>query len=96
MEFFFILAKELGKSVKELFQSMNLYEFQMWQDYYIEYPFGEYRKDLQSAKMIGETLACWSSGGSQFLNDYMLFKDKEVLPSTAEVTAKLQGFLRSC
>jgi len=89
----FILAKELGKSVKELFQSMNLYEFQMWHDYYNENPFGEYRKDLQSAQLIG-TLAPRSEGGAQTLNDFMLIKDKNPLPTTEELTVKLQGMLR--
>ena len=43
------MAKELGKSVRELFDSMSIYEFQMWHTYFKEYPFGDYRNDLREA-----------------------------------------------
>lgn len=43
------MAKELGKSVRELFASMGIYEFELWLHYYNECPFGDYRADLREA-----------------------------------------------
>lgn len=72
---------------------MNLYEFQMWQSYYNESPFGEYRKDLQCALMTKNILAPWSKSDLP-LDSFMLVKDKKELTGH-ELASKIQGMLRS-
>ena len=82
----------MGKSVKELFQSMNLYEFQMWLQYYNENPFGEYRKDLQSALMTKNLLAPWSKSELS-LSSLLLIQEEEKELESEDLARKIKGFL---
>jgi len=67
----------------------------MWLQYYNENPFGEYRKDLQSALMTKNLLAPWSKSELS-LSSLLLIQEEEKtnFPTTEELTVKLQGMLR--
>jgi len=65
----------------------------MWLKYYNENPFGEYRKDLQSALMTKNLLAPWSKSELS-LNSLLLVQEETKLPSTEELTLKIQGMIR--
>lgn len=97
LEFAFILAKELGKSIRELFTGkpgMNLIEFIWWNFYYYENPFGEFRKDLQMALLSCNVLAPYSKEPLA-IYDCMLFPPEDFtpkFPSKEELAAKANMF----
>lgn len=64
----------------------------MWQGYYNESPFGEYRKDLQCALMTKNILAPWSRSDLP-LNSLMLIRDEEVETDQELLARKIKGFL---
>ena len=71
---------------------MNLYEYQMWLNYYNENPFGEYRKDLQSALMTKNLLAPWSKSELS-LNSLLLVQEEEKEIEQEDLSRKIKGFL---
>jgi len=73
---------------------MGLYEFQMWMKYYNENPFGEYRKDLQFALMTKNLLAPWSKSELSLSSLLLVQEEEKELPSTEELTLKIQGMIR--
>lgn len=86
----FILALALGKSIKELMNSMTTKEYYAWRAYYKEQPFGDLRSDYRMA-LNTQTLIGPYLKSSRPLSDFILkFGDSK--PSNEELYEKLTGF----
>lgn len=85
----FILALALGKSVKELMESMTTKEFYTWQMYYKERPFGDLRSDYRMALNTQTLISPYLKEGRP-LKDFVL-NFGESMPSDEELYKKLIG-----
>ena len=91
----FILALALGKSIKELMNSMTEKEYFMWYKYYTERPFGDIRDDYRSA-LSTQILASPYMKESKPIGDFLL-QFGSSLPSDEELATKmdaLEGMLK--
>jgi hypothetical protein len=86
----FTLALALGKSIKELMESMTTKEYLTWWNYYNERPFGELRADYRMG-LNTQTLISPHLKQSKPLKDFILqFGDNN--PTDEELWTKLTGF----
>ena len=85
----FILALALGKSIKELMNSMTTKEFYAWRSYYQQRPFGDLRSDYRMALNTQTLISPYLKQGRP-LQDFVL-NFGESLPSEDELINKLEG-----
>lgn len=86
----YTLALSLGKSIKELMESMTTQEFISWWIYYNERPFGEMRADFRTA-LNTQILSMPYMKESKPLDDFTL-KFSDNIPSDEQLYEKLKGF----
>lgn len=86
---------QLGKSVSELFDSMGIYEYELWSTYYSECPFGYRREDLREALSCKILLAPYTKSDlplDGFLLDRRDTKKEE--PPVVDLVAKTKAMFR--
>lgn len=85
----FVLALALGKSIRELTESMDNTEFFMWWNYYSERPFGDIRADYRMALNTQLQLSPHLKESRPLENFKLSFRDST--PTDEELYSKLTG-----
>lgn len=73
---------------------MNIYEFEMWVNYYNECPFGDYRNDLREALNCAILLAPHTKSDLN-IKDFLLVKEDVIEkeePTTKALVNKCFGY----
>ena len=85
---------QLGKTIKELCETMTTKEFYMWAKYYQETYFLKFADDLRHAVTNRNLLMPWTKkGATPNYADYMCFPDEPVYPTTTELIYKCHGLI---
>lgn len=87
----FILSLALGKSIRELMESMTTKEFYSWFTYYQERPFGDLRSDYRMARNTQVLISPYLKEDKPLKDFVLSFGDS--LPSDEQLYEKLTGIL---
>jgi len=84
--FYFLLAKELGMTVRQLLNSIDSRELAEWAGYYSLEPFGSFRDSDVPAGIIASTIA-----NCNRTKNTRSFKPEDFMPFTKKRTKVMSG-----